>query len=273
MEPKIKNIPIDDLKYLYDFYNKKNYPWLYLTKEGTLIKNSMGSPNVPKNLSERLLYVGSIPAIDGYTRPLSLLNDPKQGIYGYEQTFLKDYKSLDDIISKLSKENKFTMSLKDKKNMCLKLLETLKKINQYYYIGDISLQNLMLGKNDIQIIDWENGTPVNKRYEILSLYNIEELDNVGQLDAFKMFLACISVLYEYDIQIACAMESLGDIEGIFKYAKLNREILEYMKDFIYEVNTKSGRIPYFDEYLKHIKNVKVSEKKRVRQRHIYRLYF
>ena len=272
MDSKIKNIPIDDLKYLYDFYNKKNYPWLYLTKEGTLIKNSMGSPNVPKNLSERLLYVGSMPAIEGYTRPLSLLNDPEKGIYGYEQTFLNGYTTLDEVIFKTINENKYTMRFHDKKTMCLKLLETLKKINQYYYIGDISLQNLMLGKNDIQIIDWENGTPVNKRYEILSLYNIEDLDNVGQLDAFKMFLACLSILYECNVQLIAQMENLIYIEDIFKCSKLNKEILAYMRDFIYEVNIGSGRIPYFDEYLKHIKRVSISEKKRIRYKHMYRLY-
>ena len=256
----IIEMPKEELAYK----NEKISHCIYLNSHGTVYKDCEKSPNVPDFLEDRILYVSSMPIINGYTRPINVLADNNH-IYGYEMEYLKDYEPLKTFIGNLPKDE--NISFLKKKIALLNLLKCLRQINERYIIGDINLNNIMINKQgDIKIIDWENGMPKDTQLPILSYFNPLYLSNTAtQADSMKMFICALSLLYETNLEDKCLDFSFSDLYDFAISLNMHHEIKKFLDDWSYIYMTKSNSVIYFDEYLKKMAFLKSSNIKRVRR--------
>lgn len=242
----IKVIPTNKLDSLYQKINH----CLYLTSDNTVVKNCLRSFNNPGLIQERLEYVSSLPLVKGYTNPINLYSDGNT-IYGYEMEYLRGCKTILACIN----EN-ISIDFDIKKRICLDLLKTLEELNKYYYVGDINLNNIMIGDNGSgYIIDWENGTPKDFNYGILSEYVVEDISSIQFQDAFKMFISTVSLLYGINFELLFPYMSPSEMHDYAKKIKLDSSIIAYLEDVSSQVLSGSNETIYFSEYLSHIRGI------------------
>ncbi|MBE6156090.1 MAG: hypothetical protein E7164_05020 [Firmicutes bacterium] len=252
---------------LCNLYHQLNH-CLFLTKHNTLIKDCYLSDNYCGNFHEIAKYIKEIPFLNGYTRPISYFKENGK-IYGYEMDYLQDYITLGTMLKSYNMPRNKQYTLEIKKLLLFKLLKCLKKLNQYYIVGDINTQNIMINEQgDAKIIDWENGHPINAtlQSQYLYLYSLSFVDNEIQEDSLKMFFCALSLLYETDIE-----QLVRKLPSYMVFTVLNDLILEpnirqYLADYAYELNAGSGRVIYFGEYLKNIKDISLSTIEEMREK-------
>lgn len=235
---------------------------LYITPQGTIYKNCDGSINCPDFLSERISFVASLPEIEGFTRPISILRDD-QGIYGYEMDYLRDYQTLQEVIYLKNRLFSSRLSFDEKKELLLKLHTTLRKLNRDYAVGDIRLQNIMLNSNDAKIIDWENGAPLNSAIIPYTAYGVSGVKSLTQSDAIKMFYESLSLLYNINFEKIMSDEDFCEMQSAFPFPT---EIKDFIDDYMDILYSHSSTTIYFDEYLKKIRRQSAIEVMRVRKR-------
>lgn len=226
---------------------------VYLSKEKTAYKDcSMFYHSIP-HLEQRLRFIDSLEYDEGYTKPISILKNSNNVVYGYEMQYLEGYKSVTDFI-KSGESSK--MDFKLKKYILLKLYQTLKHLNESYYVGDIHGKNVMISpKGESCIIDWENGRPLGTNYSIPSIYYIKELHGSNLSDSVRLFYIAVSLLYDVDLENRFELSSLSSNLDFCKFMPFDDSIKEFSRDVEKIVSKNDDKCIYFDDYLKYTNNI------------------
>lgn len=180
-----------------------------------------------------LEYVLSLPKIDGFLNPIDLISKPDGSIYGYSMPFLKEAKSLDELLNTIKKD--------DVLQIIKELFDTLTELNKYIVYGDIRMANILLYKDKPYFIDWEDGKMISSRkrifityynpiYTIIIKHKLSILDLENTLtDNIKLYIVALSLIYGIDLEKAVIKNDTSFLYSSLKKVRADRILLEYFK--------------------------------------------
>lgn len=247
--------------------NYKKIQYCIYTDGKTAFKDCFCSLNPQFNVQENIRYIHDIPVINGYTRPINVLCNNGE-IYGYEMEYLKGYIQLDEWIK--TKEN---IPFEKLRPFILSMWLTLRKINRFYSYGDINSSNIMINKEGkLILIDWENGTYNNSFVMPFTKYEISGTKNSFQSDVIKLYINTLSVIYHFDFEKLFTHFDVNSFYYLLKEYKINDNILKFLEDFLFEINTGTNNYFYLDKYLTRTKSISLSRQNKV-SKNLYSDYY
>lgn len=190
-----------------------------------------------------LTYLVSLPNISGAILPDDILID--DSIYGVTSKYLNGSQNITEYLDNPRFEIDIINTIK-------KIFITLNKIHEFFIIGDVRNENILLTPDEPYFIDFENGRRFDENRFLQTYYSIYvkklAIDDSKISDTFKTLISVLSIYYTLDLEYLFMGKSMEDLLLLLINSKSNKYLIYYLESLINDV--KNGNYESFFDFTK-----------------------